>query len=67
MNSKEYVKKNINKKMLYEIVAVLEKQNGRYNNLNLLNLLLKYDLQELYNFCKVGNYKAAREHIEKNY
>jgi hypothetical protein len=65
MNSKEYVKKNINKKMLYEIVAVLEKQSGQYNNL--LNLLSKYDLQELYNFCKVSNYKAAREHIEKNY
>jgi hypothetical protein len=65
MNSKEYVKKNINKKMLYEIVAVLDKQNRQYNNL--LNLLSKYDLQELYNLCKVGDYKAAREHIEKNY
>ena len=47
------------------MLAVLEKQNGQYNNL--LNLLPKYDLQELYNLCKVGNYKAAREHIEKNY
>jgi hypothetical protein len=33
----------------------------------LLNLLPKYDLQELYNLCKVGDYKAAREYIEKNY
>ena len=60
------MKKNyLDKEFLYEVVAVLEKHNGLYKKL--LNLLPKYGLQELYNLCKAGDYKTAREYIEKNY
>ena len=60
------MKKNyFDKEILHDVVAVLEKQNGLYKKL--LNLLPKHGLQELYNLCKVGDYKAAREYIEKNY
>lgn len=57
--------KKFDKEILYEVVAVLEKHNGLCKKL--LDLLPKYGLQEIYNFCKDGDYKAAREYIEKNY
>lgn len=57
--------KKIDKEILYEIVAVLEKQNKGYEKL--LELLPKHGLHELYNFCKNGDYKVAREYIEKKY
>ena len=60
------MKKNyLDKEFLCEVVAVLEKHHNGLKKL--LNLLPKYGLQELYNLCKAGNYKAAREYIEKNY
>ena len=58
-------KKYIDKEILLEIVAVLEKQKEQSKML--LDLLPKHGLQELYNLCEKGDYKAAREHIEKNY